>query len=128
MPNFKFNSRFNSSYQCIVYLDHCKKINDCIYNVYVDFRLKKDLNYYINSNQRNQSFGEIKTYLELKSLKTNKRLIQGSHYRLNLDVLNKISFVQNEESLFIGRTYEFEKMSQPECEEQEILLSHTDWN
>lgn len=70
---------------CIVYLDNLKKIGDRTFDAYVDFRLQRDLNYFINSSQRNEGFGEINTYLELRSLKTNKRLLPGCYYKLNLN-------------------------------------------
>lgn len=32
--------------ECIVYLDYMKKQGDSIYDVYIDFRLKKDLTFF----------------------------------------------------------------------------------
>lgn len=40
-----------------------------VYNAYVDFRQTKDLKLFIQSNERNQNFGEINTYLELCKVK-----------------------------------------------------------
>lgn len=113
---------------CIVYLDNLKKIGDRTFDAYVDFRLQRDLNYFINSSQRNEGFGEINTYLELRSLKTNKRLLPGCYYKLNLNLLNNANFTQNEESLFIGRSYELGAMLPPNNDSQELLQSHEQLN
>jgi hypothetical protein len=47
--------------ECIVYLDFLKKQDVGVYNAYVDFRQTKDLKLFIQSNERNQNFGEINT-------------------------------------------------------------------
>lgn len=110
--------------ECIVYLDFLKKQDVGVYNAYVDFRQTKDLKLFIQSNEHNQNFGEINTYLELCKVKTNKRLRSGCYYKLNLSLINNISFIQNQESLFIGRTYNCEKMPTPSTETEELLQSH----
>ena len=110
--------------ECIVYLDYMKKQGDSIYDVYIDFRLKKDLTLFVSSSENNQNFGETKTYLELCNVKTNKRLRSGCYYKLNLALINKLQFIQNEESLFIGRTYNCETMKWPNIDQEELLQSH----
>ena len=110
--------------ECIVYLDYMKKQGDSIYDVYIDFRLKKDLILFVSSSENNQNFGETNTYLELCNVKTNKRLRSGCYYKLNLALINKLQFIQNEESLFIGRTYNCETMKWPYIDQEELLQSH----
>ena len=110
--------------ECIVYLDYMKKQGDSIYDVYIDFRLKKDLTLFVSSSENNQNFGETNTYLELCNVKTNKRLRSGCYYKLNLALINKLQFIQNEESLFIGRTYNCETMKWPNIDQEELLQSH----
>lgn len=110
--------------ECIVYLDYMKKRGDSIYDVYIDFRLKKDLLLFLRSNDNNRDFGEVNTYIKLCNVKTNKRLRSGCYYKLNLALINELQFIQNEESLFIGRTYDCERMPWPNFEEEELLQSH----
>ena len=110
--------------ECIVYLDYMKKQGNGIYNVYIDFRLKKDLTLFVRSSEKNQNFGETNTYLELCNVRTNKRLRSGCYYRLNLALINELQFIQNEESLFIGRTYDCETMKLPHIDQEELLQSH----
>lgn len=119
--------RFHNK-ECIVYLDFLKKQDVGVYNVYVDFRLTKDLKLFIQSNERNQNFGEINTYIELRNVKTNKRLRSGCYYKLNLSLINNINFIQNQESLFIERIYNCEKMPAPSFETEELLQSHEPLN
>lgn len=110
--------------ECIVYLDFLKKQEKGIYHIYVDFRQKKDLEFFIQSSKHNQKFGKINTYIELCNVKTNKRLRYGAYYKLNLSLINNIAFSQNQESLFIERTYDCEEMEWPNSETEELLQSH----
>lgn len=110
--------------ECIVYLDFIKKQGVGKYNVYVDFRQVKDLTLFTHSNERNQNFSETNTYLEICNIKTNKRLRSGCYYKLNLSLINKMIFFENQESYFIGRTYNCKEMTWPNHEENELLQSH----
>lgn len=84
---------------CIVYLAHLVKIESGIFDAYIDFRLDRDLYYFVSSDPQNQDFGKAKTYIELRSLKATRRLSAGCYYKLNLDLLNHCDFTENEESL-----------------------------
>lgn len=70
--------------ECIVYLDFIEKQETGIYNVYVDFRQKKNLILFISSSEHNQNSDRINTYIELCNIKTNKRLRPGCYYKLNI--------------------------------------------
>lgn len=110
--------------ECIVYLDFLEKQETGIYNVYVDFRQKKDLILFISSSVRNQNSDRINTYIELCNIKTNKRLRPGCYYKLNISLINRIDFIQNQESLFLWRTYNCEIMKWPSSDTEELLQSH----
>lgn len=112
--------------ECIVYLECLKKVGNNVFDVYIDFRQIKDLNHFVQSNPNNQIFNKIgPTYIELLSLKTNKRLLTGCYYKLNIDLLNRFDFVENTESLFIKRSYNLNNMQYPGVDTEEILQKHT---
>ena len=109
---------------CIVYLAHLVKIESGIFDAYIDFRLDRDLYYFVSSSPQNQDFGKTKTYIELRSLKTTRRLSTGCYYKLNLDLLNRCDFTENEESLVIGRSYDLESIEFLDYNDQDLLQSH----
>lgn len=121
MPRFFIPHNNN---ECIVYLDRLKKLDSGSFDVYIDFRLEKDLNMFINSNIMNQSFDIHKTYIELRFLRTNKRLISGCYYKLNLDVINSITPIKNNESLVINCSYDLATIPLPQNDSQEVLQAH----
>ena len=110
--------------ECIVYLDALKKNEDGKYDIYIDFRLPKDLILYTSFSSENKTFSKDKTYIYIKSLKTSKRLIPGCYYKLNLILLKEFSFVEDEDSLFIGRSYDLHQMQHPIDDSQELLQTH----
>ncbi len=110
--------------ECVVYLDFYKKISDGVYDVYVDFRLESDLYLFLDSSERNLRFNENNTYLELRNLKTKRRLRSGGYYRLNLELLHKFLPSSQNESLFIGLSYNLEEMPVPFDDTEELLQSH----
>lgn len=116
--------QFYNNNECIVYLDFLKKQDIGVYNIYIDFRQKKDLELFVQSSENNQDFGKINTYIELCNVKTHKRLRSRCYYKLNLALINDIDFILNQESLFIGRTYNCEKMVWPSFDTEELLQSH----
>lgn len=109
---------------CIVYLAHLVKIESGIFDAYIDFRLDRDLYYFVSSNPQNQDFGKTKTYIELRALKTTRRLSAGCYYKLNLDLLNRCDFTVNEESLVIGRSYDLKSIEFLDYNDQDLLQSH----
>ena len=95
-----------NEHSCIVYLDSVKKLGKGIYDIAIDFRLPSDVNtfnYVIGSNLTSS------TYLELRNMKTSKRLRAGCYYQLNLNLLKETIFenyVDQEFGLF-GGYFEF---------------------
>ena len=59
---------------CIVYLDSVKKLGKGIYDIAIDFRLPSDVNTFNNVIGSNLTSS---TYLELRNMKTSKRLRTG---------------------------------------------------
>lgn len=109
---------------CIVYLAHLVKIESGIFDAYIDFRLDRDLYYFVSSDPQNQDFGKAKTYIELRSLKATRRLSAGCYYKLNLDLLNHCDFTENEESLVIGRSYDLKSIEFLGYDDQDLLQNH----
>lgn len=110
--------------ECIVYLEVTKKLEDGIYDAYVDFRRIEDVNVFKLMCDERDDFGQRNTYLHLKSLKSAKRLIRGCYYALNLALLLDFPYSIDEDSLFVGRTYDFEQMEMPQHERNELLQRH----
>ena len=48
---------------CIVYLAHLVKIESGIFDAYIDFRLDRDLYYFVSSDPQNQDFGKQRLIL-----------------------------------------------------------------
>lgn len=90
--------QFYNNNECIVYLDFLKKQDIGVYNIYIDFRQKKDLELFVQSSENNQDFGEINTYIELCNVKTHKRLRSGCYYKLNLALINDIDSLLSNKS------------------------------
>jgi len=104
-----------------VYLDSYTKAEDGNVDAYVDFRQLKDLVMFRQMAELPENTG---TYIELKSLKSAKRLIRGCYYKLNLSLLKTFEFERNEESLLIGGSYDLSKMDEPNSNDNEILQRH----
>lgn len=110
--------------ECIVYLEVTKKVEDGIYDAYADFRRIEDVNVFKSMCDERGDFGQRNTYLHLKSFKSAKRLIRGCYYALNLALLLDFPYSIDEESLFVGRTYDFAQMEMPQHERDELLQRH----
>lgn len=112
---------------CIVYLDSVKKLGKGIYDIAIDFRLPSDVNTFnhvIGSNLTSS------TYLELRNMKTSKRLRMGCYYQLNLNLLKETIFenyVDQEFGLF-GGYFELSEMEYPINNNTEILQTHEPLN
>ena len=75
--------------ECIVFLDSYTKAGDGIVDAYIDFRLSKDLTMFRQIAELPENAG---TYIELRSLKSAKRLMRGCYYKLNLNQLKNYTF------------------------------------
>lgn len=107
--------------ECIVYLEAYEKLGDGIVDAYIDFRQRKDLNYFIQLT----GFDSVsKTYIELRSLKSAKRLRRGCYYRLNLAMLKDYTLEPNDRSVIIGGIYDFKDMEMPTNDDEELLQKH----
>lgn len=110
--------------ECIVYLEVLKKAETGVYDAYVDFRLLKDIALFRQASEENLNFGNQNTYLHLTSFKSNKRLIRGCYYALNLSLLLSFSYTIDDDSLLVARTYDLSNMETPQTEVGELLQSH----
>ena len=112
---------------CIVYLDSVKKLGKGIYDIAIDFRLPSDVNTFNNVIGSNLTSS---TYLELRNMKTSKRLRTGCYYQLNLNLLKETIFenyVDQEFGLF-GGYFELSEMEYPINNNTEILQTHEPLN
>jgi beta-lactamase superfamily II metal-dependent hydrolase len=113
----------NIDHQCIVYLDSYKKVGEGTFDAYIDFRLSRDLEFF---NRRLNTQLSSSTYIELRNLKTAKRLMRGCYYQLNLDILKDVVFeryLEQEEGL-IGGFFNLSEMQVPTDNSLEVLQTH----
>ena len=107
--------------ECIVYLESYFKSEDGIVVAYIDFRQLKDFVMFRQITGLPENSG---SYIELLSLKSSKRLMQGCYYKLNLNLLKEFKLKRNENSLIIGGSYDMSKMERPKDDEGELLQRH----
>ena len=107
--------------ECIVFLDSYTKAGDGIVDAYIDFRLSKDLTMFRQIAELPENAG---TYIELRSLKSAKRLMRGCYYKLNLNLLKNYTFNRLDNSLLIGGIYDLSKMNMPTDNDTELLQQH----
>lgn len=108
---------------CIVYLDSIKKTSGGIFDVSIDFRLSSDVRIF-NQIIRSNLFSS--TYLELRNMKTSKRLRQGCYYQLNLSILKdlKFEYYGDQDSGLFGGSFDLSEMQYPVDNNTEILQTH----
>ncbi len=92
-----------------------------IVDAYIDFRQSKDWAMFRQSVGLPDSSG---TFIELQSLKSSKRLMQGCYYKLNLELLKGFQLRRNETSLLLGGSYDLANMQMPEDDGSELLQQH----
>ena len=106
---------------CIVYLDSYTKAGDGIVDAYVDFRQSKDVALFRQVFDLPDNSG---TFIELRALRSSKRLMRGCFYKLNLILLKNYVFSRVEDSLLIGGRFDLSKMDIPEDDDTELLQQH----
>lgn len=106
---------------CIVYLEAYEKVGDGMVDAYIDFRQEKDL--LLFTRAIGYEFDNA-TFIELRSLKSSKRLRRGCYYKLNLDLLKDYQIKRYEESLLIGASYNLDEMPVPTMDDEELLQKH----
>lgn len=106
--------------ECIVYIEQLKKLDDSVYDVYVDFRTEKDVRIFMPNIVHQEKY-----ILYLSNVQTNKRLRVGCYYKLNLNLLNEIQ-IKNDgvDSDVVWREYDCNSMPYPLDEATELLQSH----
>ncbi len=107
--------------ECIVYLEAYSKVGDGIVDAYIDFRQMKDMVLFgrVANYENNKA-----SFVELRSLKSSKRLRRGCYYKLNLDLLGNYQLEKREDSLLIGASYDLKDMQMPEGDDTELLQTH----
>ncbi len=112
--------------ECIVYLEEYEKNYDGKIDVlYIDFRQYKDM--YLYSQAIGYGADSDASFIELRNLKTSKRLRRGCYYKLNLDLLKHFQQEeksQQEDSYLIGAVYDLVDMPIPNNDQEEMLQSH----
>lgn len=114
---------------CIVYLESIQKLSNKLFNISIDFRLSSDVNTFNNNIGADLSSS---TYLELRNMRTTKRLMQGCYYQLNLNVLKDIPFNhykhededEDEDPGLFGGYFDLSEMEYHEDNNTEILQTH----
>lgn len=119
--NFKLRIAENPKLECIVYLESYFKAGDMAYDAYVDFRKESDLQLFRRIANLGEGGG---TFLELRNMKSAKRLRRGCYYALNLRLLSDMTFAPREDSYLIGGSYNLEEMKIPEDNDGELLQTH----
>ncbi len=108
--------------ECIVYLEAYEKVGDAIVDAYVDFRQRKD--FMLFSRVANNDNNSKATFIELRGLKSAKRLRRGCYYKLNLDFIKNYQIARSDNSLIIGGSYDLGNMQMPKGDNEEVLQSH----
>lgn len=108
--------------ECIVYLEVYEKVGDGMVDAFVDFRQSKDYELFRAVTGSEDSDA---TYIELRSLKSSKRLRRGCYYQLNLEFLKDMQAEQRKDSLLIGWTFDLSVMEMPKDDDAEVLQSHS---
>ena len=107
--------------ECIVYLESYFKTGDQAFDAYVDFRQEKDLQMFLRTTNLVEPQG---TYLELRNMKSSKRLRRGCYYALNLKLLSEMKYEPREDSFLIGGSYILDEMKIPDGNDTEMLQTH----
>ena len=107
--------------ECIVYLEAYGKVEEGIVNAYIDFRQMKDM---VMFGRATNYENNKATFIELRSLKSSKRLRRGCYYKLNLDLLRNYQIERREDSLLIGASYDLKDMQMPDGNDSELLQAH----
>ena len=111
-----------SNDEIIVYLDSHSRNNNGLWDLFIDFRTKKDLE--IFKQVTGLRFDDSASYLKLLSVKTNKYLKVNCYYKLNVEKFKNIKSFRDTESYVIAGSYDFSEMARPKSENDEILQSH----
>ena len=107
--------------ECIVYLEAYSKKGDGIVDAYIDFRQQKDMVLFgRTANYENNKA----SFIELRSLKSSKRLRRGCYYKLNLELLGSYQIERRGDSLLIGASYDLSEMPTPTDDGGELLQTH----
>ena len=107
--------------ECIVYLEVYEKVGDGIVDAIVDFRQRKDYEQFLEFTGQKSSDA---TYIELRSLKSAKRLRRGCYYKLNLELIKDFQTDGDTDSLLIGASYDLQDMEMPKDDDAELLQKH----
>ena len=107
--------------ECIVYLEAYSKKGYGIVDAYIDFRQQKDMVLFgRTANYENNKA----SFIELRSLKSSKRLRRGCYYKLNLELLGSYQIERRGDSLLIGASYDLSEMPTPTDDGGELLQTH----
>ena len=107
--------------ECIVYLETYEKVGDGIVNAYIDFRRYEDFVLFsrVTGHENAKS-----SFIELRGLKSAKRLRAGCYCKLNLDLIKTYQIARIDNSLIIGGSYILESMQMPSKDDEEVLQRH----
>ena len=108
--------------EIIVYLDSYRSDGKNSYEtIILDFRTRADYELYAKSLNVKETPG---TFIQINGYHSPKRLIPGSYYALNIDMMKQVQPIKNQESLLIGYSYDFQNYTGPNDASFHLLGSH----
>lgn len=111
--------------EIIVYLDYHSKVADGGGDLILDFRREEDYARFVNVfEEQNGNGGSSGTYLRITGYSTDKRLMRGGYYSLNVELLNKARLRRITDSYLFLAEFDFSELDSQEFAGQELLQSH----
>ena len=111
--------------EIIVYLGYHSKVADGGGDLILDFRHEEDYARFSNVfEEQNEDDGASGTYLRIIGYSTDKRLMRGCYYSLNVELLNKARLRRITNSYLFLAEFDFSGFDSQEFVGQELLQSH----
>lgn len=107
----------------IVYLDYHSKVSDGGCDLIFDFRLNKDFRNFVSQFVEIKKEGVPGSYIHIIGYSTNKRLMRGCYYQLNVQLLKRAKFRPIIDSYLFLAEFEFTEGTLTE-DDDELLQSH----
>lgn len=107
----------------IVYLDYHSKVSDGGCDLILDFRQNKDFQNFVSHFIEIKKEGVPGSYIHIIGYTTNKRLMRGCYYQLNVQLLKRAKFRPITDSYLFIAEFVFPEGALKE-EDDELLQSH----
>lgn len=121
----RLQMRLNTRNEIIVYLDYHSKVDDGRGNFILDFRREEDYSNFVNIFAESNIDGLFSgTYLHIIGYSTDKRLMRGCYYSLNIELMRMARMNRITDSYLFIAEFDFRELSSEALIGQELLLSH----